>query len=103
MTDNSYGISVSTVKDLVVARRVNLRGQARYVGGQISDESYQRTIHALTQLDQESARSAGQDVGQPSSTSELNTLNTSGFLDRYGHGFKLSPPETCTKPSEDAL
>lgn len=99
MADNSYGISVSTVKDLVVARRVNLRGQARYVGGQISDESYQRTIHALTQLDQERARSAGQDVGQPSSTGELNT--SGGFLDRYGRGFKLSPSETCTNPSED--
>ena len=35
MTDNSYGITVSTVKDLVLARRVNLQGQARYVGGQI--------------------------------------------------------------------
>ncbi|KAH7113667.1 hypothetical protein B0J13DRAFT_425705, partial [Dactylonectria estremocensis] len=64
MADNSYGISVSIVKDLVVARRLNLSGQARYVGGQISDESYQRTIDGLTQLDLESARSAGQDVGQ---------------------------------------
>jgi hypothetical protein len=41
MTDSSYGISVSTVKDLVVARRINLSGQARYLGGQISDESYE--------------------------------------------------------------
>lgn len=44
MADNSYGISVSTAKDLIVARRLNLSGQARYLGGQISDESYQTTI-----------------------------------------------------------
>ncbi|EEU33417.1 uncharacterized protein NECHADRAFT_98466 [Fusarium vanettenii 77-13-4] len=59
MADSSYGISVSTVKDLVVARRLNLSGQARYLGGQISDESYQKTIDGLTHLDLESAKSYG--------------------------------------------
>ena len=51
MADESYGISVSTVKDLVSARRINLRGRSRHLGGQISDESYQKTIEALTRLD----------------------------------------------------
>ncbi|KAG4275401.1 hypothetical protein FPRO04_14387 [Fusarium proliferatum] len=80
MADSSYGISVSTVKDLVVARRLNLSGQARYLGGQISDESYQRTIDGLTQLDLESAKSGGQGIGQ--------TPSAHGF-ERYGRGFNL--------------
>ncbi|KAH7179967.1 uncharacterized protein B0J16DRAFT_357681 [Fusarium flagelliforme] len=59
ITNRSYGISVSTVKDLVVARRISLSGQARYLGSQISDESYQRTIDGLTQLDIESVKTSG--------------------------------------------
>ncbi|KAH7120320.1 hypothetical protein B0J13DRAFT_532213 [Dactylonectria estremocensis] len=102
MADNSYGISVSTVKDLVVARRLNLSGQARYVGGQISDESYQKTIDGLTQLDLESARSAGQDVRKPSVATDPSTRSTAsvGFLDRYGRGLKLSPSEKSTNLPE---
>ncbi|KAH8779926.1 hypothetical protein F5883DRAFT_626228 [Diaporthe sp. PMI_573] len=90
MADNSYGISVSTVTDLVVARRLNLSGQARYVGGQISDESYQRTIDSLTQLDLESAKSGGHDVGQ---TLPANGLNNGGVVsdgfEHYGRGHRL--------------
>lgn len=92
MADSSYGISVSTVKDLVVARRLNLSGQARYVGGQISDESYQRTIDGLTQLDLESVKSARQGVRQTPSTHGLNHggVVSHEFIDRHGRGFPLS-------------
>ncbi|EGY23412.1 uncharacterized protein VDAG_04850 [Verticillium dahliae VdLs.17] len=102
MADNSYGISVSTVKELVVARRINLKDEARYVGGQISDESYQKTIDALTQLDLVRTRSVGQGIGQGTPPSELEAESTGsvGFLDRYGRGFKLSPSETPANPSE---
>lgn len=90
MADSSYGISVSTVKDLVVARRLNLSGQARYLGGQISDESYQRTIDGLTRLDLESVKSNGQGVGQTSSADRPNNggVVSHGF-ERYGRGFNL--------------
>lgn len=90
MADSSYGISVSTVKDLVVARRLNLSGQARYLGGQISDESYQRTIDGLTQLDLESVKSNGQGVGQTSSANgpKSGGVVSHGF-ERYGRGFNL--------------
>lgn len=64
VTGNSYNVSVSTVKDLVVARRINLSGQARSLGGQMSDESYQKTIDGLTNLDLESARANRQDAGR---------------------------------------
>ncbi|RYC79246.1 hypothetical protein BFJ63_vAg17873, partial [Fusarium oxysporum f. sp. narcissi] len=94
MTDSSYGISVSTVKDLVVARRINLSGQARYLGGQISDESYQRTIDGLTQLDIESAKASGQGGGQgggqgPSAQGSHNGGVAPHGFERYGRGFNL--------------
>lgn len=97
MTDKSYGICVSTVKDLVIARRVNLKDEARYVGGQLSDEGYQNTIDKLTQLDQAIAQSSGRDIGQKPDTSELKA---GSMVDRYGRGFKLPPSATLAKPSE---
>ncbi|KAG5747767.1 hypothetical protein H9Q70_009552 [Fusarium xylarioides] len=80
MADNNYGISVSTVKDLVVARRINLSGQARYLGGQISDESYQRTIDGLTQLDIESVKTRPVDkaVGKGLLLKGLSTRGLNG-------------------------
>ncbi|KAM0435653.1 hypothetical protein ACHAQK_008224 [Fusarium lateritium] len=91
MTDNSYGITVSTIKDLVVARRVNLQGQARYVGGQISDASYNATITALTNLDRRSVHYGGRDDPQISSENEAIDENqiSQAFFDRHGRGFKL--------------
>lgn len=104
MSDNSYGISVSTVKDLVVARRVNLKGQARYVGGQISDESYQKTIEALTQLDQDTVRYVGKDVDKTPTASEGEARVTAAkeFVDRFGRGFKL-PQDIGASASEGTL
>ncbi|EHA56174.1 hypothetical protein MGG_02036 [Pyricularia oryzae 70-15] len=67
MADDSYAFSVSTVGDLVTARGFHLSGRARHVGGQISDESYQMTVDALTKLDlahSQSTRQNSQDHGQ---------------------------------------
>ncbi|KAM0550253.1 hypothetical protein ACHAPJ_009103 [Fusarium lateritium] len=90
MADNSYGISVSTAKDLIVARRLNLSGQARYLGGQISDESYQNTIERLTQLDLETVKSNGQDIAQaPSGSGRATEGVTPQVFERYGRGFNL--------------
>lgn len=60
MADSTYGLSVSTAKDLVVARGLNLSGRARYLGGQINDESYQKTTDDVTQSDLESVKFDGQ-------------------------------------------
>ena len=90
MADSSYGILVSSVEDLVVARGLNLSGQARHLGGQISDKSYQRTIDGLTQLDLESVKSNGQGVGQTPSTEGPNSGGVmSHRFERYGRGFNL--------------
>ena len=51
MAGNTYDFSISTVGDLVTARRINLTGRSRHIGGQISDDSYQKTIAAIAQLD----------------------------------------------------
>jgi uncharacterized protein YoxC len=84
MADDSYDFSVSTVGDLVTARRINLKGRSRHVGGQLSDESYQRTIEAITKLDLEVVKAAQE-------TAQIEDLEASKqFSCRYGRGTILS-------------
>ncbi|KAF5541681.1 beta-lactamase [Fusarium phyllophilum] len=101
MADNAYGITVSTVKDLVFARRVNVQGQARYVGGQIDEASYNATISALTDLDRGSAQYGGRDMTWESSKDEVanKAAISRAFLERHGPGVKLEPPGVSAKPS----
>lgn len=47
----SYALSVSVVNDLVIARRLNLSNRSRHLGGQVNDETVQRSIEARTQFD----------------------------------------------------
>jgi len=108
MVDESYGISVSTVKDLVTARRVNLSGRARHVGGQISDESYQKTIEALTKLDM-SAQNLARDVDQTPPSPEAEHGSTAarrGYSHnargRNGRGNKQLPSDTHANLSKGA-
>lgn len=93
MADDTYDFSVSTIGDLVTARRINLQGRARHIGGQISDESYQRTIDALTQhhLASEGPWPATHDLkqAQPTLKVEDGSSSTIQFSDRYGRGFRL--------------
>ncbi|KAF4502000.1 beta-lactamase [Fusarium agapanthi] len=101
MADNAYGITVSTVKDLVYARRVNVQGQARYVGGQIDEASYNATITALTDLDRGSTQYGGRDNTLVLSKDEAakNTVTSQAFLERHGPGVKLDPSGVSAKPS----
>lgn len=101
MADNAYGITVSTVKDLVFARRVNVQGQARYVGGQIDEASYNATITALTDLDRGSVHYGGRDISSVSSKDEVanKAMISRAFLDRHGPGVKLEPSGVSAKPS----
>lgn len=96
MADDSYDFSVSTVGDLVTARRINLKGRARHVAGQITDESYQKTIEAFTKLDMMD-RSAQEPKRVPSPLesvprSEDKSTTSKGFFTRHGPGFPLAPP-----------
>jgi hypothetical protein len=104
MADDTYDFSVSTVGDLVTARRINLKGKSRHVGGQISDDSYQKTILAFTQMsmcNQDSSKEADEEFAQPDASQEPRNGRPGGsqFHDRYGQGFRLShPAETKLTP-----
>lgn len=102
MADDSYDFSVSTVGDLVTARRINLKGRARHVGGQISDESYQKTIEAFSQLDMQYAGQLPH-AGMTSSFAARSGIgqhnaNQQAFQDRHGPGSKLSPLAGADNP-----
>ncbi len=92
LADDAYNLTVSTVGDLVTARRINLTGRSRYIGGQISDESYQRTIDALAKDDAKNSQPFKQniDVVIPVSSAENPGGDPADFLDRHGRGFRLS-------------
>ncbi|KAJ3496184.1 hypothetical protein NLG97_g2847 [Lecanicillium saksenae] len=47
LADRSYNFTVSTVGDLVTARRINLTGGSYNIAGQIADESFQKAVEAF--------------------------------------------------------
>ncbi|KAK2018049.1 hypothetical protein LZ32DRAFT_654270 [Colletotrichum eremochloae] len=93
LADNSYAFSVSTVNDLVTARRLNLSGRSRHFGGQVTDETVQKSIDALTQLDKEHLRCSASMDGSRNATYFATTTNGStdsrNFRDRFGPGVTL--------------
>lgn len=77
----------------MTARRLTLNGRSRHIGGQSSDESYQKTIEAINNLDMQNlgsihqlARLYGQAVSTPKVEDAEGTKQFSG---RYGRGVKL--------------
>ncbi|GJC89249.1 hypothetical protein ColLi_12087 [Colletotrichum liriopes] len=96
LADNSYALSVSTVRDLVTARRLNLSGRSRHVGGQVTNETVQKTMDALTQLDAEYIRSLKdaqphrQASPSATSTTPKDPKNNKQFHDRFGRGVTLN-------------
>jgi hypothetical protein len=92
LSQNSYAFSVSTVNDLVIARRLNLSDRSRHLGGQVKDETVQRSIEALTQLDAEYLRVQAQTlpVGERRQSESTGSRTTRQFDSRFGPGFSLS-------------
>ena len=96
LAENSYAFSVSTVNDLVTARRLNLSGRSRHFGGQVTNDTVQKSMEALTNLDAEHLKrlpptprgeySSGTDPTSPSDTRQ--------FHDRFGPGNSLSIKRT---------
>ncbi len=106
MADNSYEIQVSTVGALFTARRVNLTGRARHITGQISDESVQKAMEGLVQLDTKYDALSAQPNHERSQTDSSSGPDTrdSGTNElhlRYGRGIKLSSAETAHNPSQN--
>ncbi|KAK2608986.1 hypothetical protein QQS21_002466 [Conoideocrella luteorostrata] len=98
LSDNSYAFSVSTVNDLVLARRLNLKDRSRHFGGQVSDETVQKSMEALTQLDAQHIQSSqinDKDRGQYQSPQEPgHSEDTRRFNDRFGPGTSLADRKT---------
>jgi hypothetical protein len=102
LADNSYAFSVSTVNDLVTARRLNLKGRSRHLGGQTADETVQKSKEALTKLDAEYFGTLQQDPRDrslgASNTGAREPSKTQGdnsqFDDRFGPGVSLSVNRT---------
>ncbi|UKZ74790.1 hypothetical protein TrVFT333_002460 [Trichoderma virens FT-333] len=95
LADDAYNFTISTIGDLVTARRINLTGRSRNVGGQISDESYQRTIDRFSeqaiQNSQEVTKIHDQSASMPS------------FGNRHGPGLRLSSLVENSKTSNTNL
>lgn len=89
LADNSYAFSVSTVNDLVTARRLNLSGRSRHFGGQVADETVQRSMDALTQLDAEHLKYLHQTPRDQGGPNPNSTGDTKQFHDRFGPGLSL--------------
>lgn len=96
LAENSYAFSVSTVSDLVTARRLNLSGRSRHFGGQMSDDTVQRSMEALTQLDAEHVRRLQQNPRDrgPLGSDPTSPSDTRQFHDRFGPGNSLSIKRT---------
>lgn len=98
LADNAYNFTISTVGDLVTARRINLTGRSRNIGGQMSDESFQRSIENITNLDMKHSQlqDSQQDVLAPQPSKRDDTGGE--FDHRFGRGVKLS--DSASKQAE---
>lgn len=76
MADDGHQVIVSTLGDLVVARRVTAGARSMQLMGQMSDDS-------LQQLSQNISHASIEKGKEP----DVSTV----FKDRYGEGWKLSP------------
>ncbi|KAJ6781861.1 hypothetical protein PWT90_06518 [Aphanocladium album] len=74
LEDNSYNFAVSTVGDLVTARRINLTGRSYNVTGQLTDESFQRAVEVFANSGVQPARDS----------------NSEQFHKRHGRGTPLT-------------
>jgi hypothetical protein len=79
MTDDGHQVLVSTIGDLISARRVTAGARSRQWLGQMSDDS-------LQQLSQNSSHFAAE------KSVESQTERSGNFEGRYGVGLKLSSP-----------
>ena len=93
LADSSFSFTVSTIGELVTARRINLSGGSCNVGGQISDESFIAAVENLTRNGQRPV----QDTRPASSaTTRVEKRVNAGFQDRYGPGVQLEPTSPAT-------
>ena len=92
LAENSYSFTVSTVGDLVTARRINISGGSCNVGGQMSNEGLQAAFNSVVRARAPPQRDAHPNnvchvpAAQPL-TPQVQAMNVDpGFSRRYGPG-----------------
>ena len=79
MADDGHQVIVSTVGDLISAKRVTAGARSVQLMGQISDDSL---------------RHFSQSIGCGAAEEEKKSDRGSAFKERYGEGWKLSRPNS---------
>lgn len=92
LEDDAFNFTISTVGDLVTARRLNLKGRSRNVGGQISDESFQKAIESFSRNDLPIDQHFTHDVSLQKISPEQTGPSKEGFDLRHGRGVALTKP-----------
>lgn len=87
LAGNSYSFTVSTVGDLVTARRINLTDRSYNVAGQIADESFQKAVEAFTKDGLQPARDI--QAAEPSKPAAPEGEARVEFQSRHGRGVPL--------------
>jgi DNA-binding ferritin-like protein len=91
LADGSYSFTVSTIGDLVSAKKINLSGRSCNVGGQISDESFMAAIGSLVKGGlAEVPRDTKPEAAQ-SRRENPDGGEDGEFRSRYGKGMVLDP------------
>ncbi|KAH8896238.1 hypothetical protein GQ53DRAFT_713957 [Thozetella sp. PMI_491] len=91
VSGNAYDVSVSTVGALFTMRRITLTENSRRFTGQVSDETVQKTMAGLVQLDIEKEKAGSRlatSLDRPRSESQGS--EPEGYHPRYGRGFRLN-------------
>lgn len=87
LAGNSYSFTVSTVGELVTARRINLTDRSYNVAGQIADESFQKAVEAFTKDGLQP--SSDSRAAQPSEPATAEGETRIEFQSRHGRGVPL--------------
>ncbi|KAK1990047.1 hypothetical protein LX36DRAFT_648413 [Colletotrichum falcatum] len=91
LANNKYALSVSRVGDFSIDRRLNITGGSQHFGGQVTNETVQRSIKALIGLDMEHVRSS---AGTHTHQQPQRTTTEVSVGARFEHRF--GPGRTCS-------
>ena len=103
--DDSYSFTVSTVGDLVTARRFNLSGRAVNVGGQMNDEALMKAFENLGKrvtVEVESKVGDCKEDGKVRKEDGSGVQSRAVFERRHGRGVSLETSTTTGGATEES-
>lgn len=92
LDDDAFNFTISTVGDLVTARRLNLKGRSRNVAGQISDDSFQKAVDSFSRNALPDGQQLTPDISLQNVSPESTGITKEGFDLRHGRGVILTTP-----------